>query len=70
MLRVGISADSCCTHQYVWSHPYPLGEFMQDIKNSVRKFVLDNFVMGGNVVIADDTSFMKAHILDSTGFIE
>ena len=43
---------------------------MQDIKNSVRKFLLDNFVMGGNVVIADDTSFMKAHILDSTGFIE
>lgn len=43
---------------------------MQDIKNSVRKFLLDNFVMGGNVTIADDTSFMKAHILDSTGFIE
>ena len=43
---------------------------MQDIKKSVRKFLLDNFVMGGNVVIADDTSFMKAHILDSTGFIE
>ena len=43
---------------------------MQDIKNLVRKFLLDNFVMGGNVTIADDTSFMKAHILDSTGFIE
>ena len=43
---------------------------MQDIKNLVRKFLLDNFVMGGNVVIADDTSFMKGHILDSTGFIE
>ena len=43
---------------------------MQDVKNLVRKFLLDNFAMGGNVVIADDTSFMKAHILDSTGFIE
>ena len=43
---------------------------MQDIKNLVRKFLLDNFVMGGNVTIADDTSFMKGHILDSTGFIE
>lgn len=43
---------------------------MQDIKNLVRKFLLDNFVMGGNAVIADDTSFMHAHILDSTGFIE
>lgn len=43
---------------------------MQDIKNIARKFLMDNFVMGGNAVIADDTSFMKGHILDSTGFIE
>ena len=43
---------------------------MQDIKNLVRKFLLDNFVMGGNVDIADDASFMKGHILDSTGFIK
>ena len=43
---------------------------MQDIKNLVRKFLLNNFVMGGNIVINDDTSFMAAHILDSTGFIE
>ena len=43
---------------------------MQDIKNLVLKFLLDNFVMGGNIVINDDTSFMAAHILDSTGFIE
>jgi acyl carrier protein len=42
----------------------------QDIKAAVRQFLLDNFVMGGKVVIADDTSFMKGHILDSTGFIE
>ena len=43
---------------------------MQDTKNLVRKFLLDNFVMGGDVDIADDASFMKGHILDSTGFIE
>ncbi|MEQ1516030.1 MAG: acyl carrier protein [Usitatibacteraceae bacterium] len=43
---------------------------MQDIKSMVRQFLMDNFVMGGNVVIGDDTSFMKGHILDSTGFIE
>ena len=43
---------------------------MQDIKNMVRKFLLDNFVMGGNVTIGEDTSFMNSHILDSTGFIE
>jgi acyl carrier protein len=43
---------------------------MQDVKNTVRQFLLDNFVMGGGVTIADDTSFMEDHILDSTGFIE
>lgn len=43
---------------------------MEDIKNSVRQFLLDNFVMGANAKIGDDVSFMKAHILDSTGFIE
>jgi acyl carrier protein len=43
---------------------------MKDIKAKVREFLLDNFIMGSNMVIADDVSFMKAHILDSTGFIE
>ncbi len=43
---------------------------MSDIKITVRQFLLDNFVMGGKVTIADETSFMKGHILDSTGFIE
>jgi acyl carrier protein len=43
---------------------------MKDIKPVVRQFLLDNFVMGSNVTIADDASFMKGHILDSTGFIE
>ena len=43
---------------------------MQDVRNVVRKFLLDNFVMGSNVTIADGASFMEGHILDSTGFIE
>lgn len=43
---------------------------MQDVKGAVRQFLLDNFAMGGGVTIADDTSFMESHILDSTGFIE
>ncbi len=43
---------------------------MQDVKSAVRQFLLDNFVMGGDVTIADGTSFMGEHILDSTGFIE
>ncbi len=41
-----------------------------DIKAAVRQFLFDNFIMGGDVTIDDDTSFMKRHILDSTGFIE
>ena len=43
---------------------------MQDVKGVVRQFLLDNFAMGGGVTIADATSFMEEHILDSTGFIE
>ena len=43
---------------------------MEDVKAVVRRFLLDNFVMQGNVEIADDTSFMDSHVLDSTGFIE
>lgn len=43
---------------------------MQDVKNLVRKFLLDNFVMGGGVAIDDDASFMNNHILDSTGYVE
>jgi acyl carrier protein len=44
---------------------------MQDIKQQVRSYLLENFLMGGlEEEIQDDTSFMEAHILDSTGFIE
>jgi acyl carrier protein len=43
---------------------------VEDVIAKVRSFLLDNFVMGGDTVIGDDTSFMESHILDSTGFIE
>lgn len=44
---------------------------MQDLKNQVRMFLLENFLMGETEQdIQDDTSFMNSHILDSTGFIE
>jgi acyl carrier protein len=43
---------------------------MQDVKKMVQQFLMDNFVMGDEVDIADTTSFMKHHILDSTGFLE
>ena len=43
---------------------------MQEVKPAVRQFLLDNFLMGSNAAIADDTSFMKGHVLDSSGFME
>lgn len=43
---------------------------MPPVKDTIRQFLLDNFVMGANATVADDTSFMKGRILDSTGFIE
>jgi len=41
-----------------------------DIKQQVRQFILDNFMMGGKAEISDDASFMDRHIIDSTGFLE
>ena len=43
---------------------------MQDAKAIVRRFLLDTIVMADDLEIGDETSFMDAHILDSTGFIE
>lgn len=43
---------------------------MDAIKGKVRAYIDDNFIMGGDVRFEDDSSFMKEHILDSTGFIE
>jgi len=44
---------------------------MQDIKSSVRQYILDNFLMGdAGAQLQDDQSFLDHHIIDSTGFIE
>jgi len=43
---------------------------MNDTKALVRQFLLDNFLMGGGAQIENETSFMKNHILDSSGFME
>ncbi len=41
------------------------------IKQQVREFILDNFLMGGDRSrLRDDDSFLDHRILDSTGFIE
>lgn len=44
---------------------------MTDIKQQVRSYILDNFLMGGDRTgLGDDDSFLEQRVLDSTGFIE
>ncbi len=44
---------------------------MQDIKKTVRAYILENFLMGdAGAQLTDDQSFLDHHIIDSTGFIE
>jgi acyl carrier protein len=43
---------------------------MEEIKAKVRGFLIDNFLFGNANGIADDTSFLEAGILDSTGVME
>jgi acyl carrier protein len=44
---------------------------MQEIKASVRAYIMDNFVMGSEgVLFKDSDSFMAKHVIDSTGFLE
>jgi acyl carrier protein len=44
---------------------------MTDIKEQVRTYVVDNFVMGSHAPkFADSDSFLDLHIVDSTGFLE
>ncbi|WP_208543255.1 acyl carrier protein [Marilutibacter alkalisoli] len=43
---------------------------VQDIRATVRQYILDNFLMGNEEAYADDASFMDAQLLDSTGFLE
>ena len=43
---------------------------MEEIKLKVRNFVGENFLFGNANGLADDTSFLEAGILDSTGVLE
>ena len=44
---------------------------MQDFKTPLRKFIEDNFMMGAKgTAFTDGDSFMKKHVIDSTGFLE
>ncbi|MBX3621414.1 MAG: acyl carrier protein [Rhizobacter sp.] len=44
---------------------------MQDIKTTVRGYIVDNFIMGSEgASFLDTDSFMERHLIDSTGFLE
>ena len=39
-------------------------------KESIRKFVVDNFLFGQGADLKDDTSFLDGGIINSTGILE
>ena len=44
---------------------------MRDIRNEIRSYITDNFLMSADhAVLGDDESFLDGRIVDSTGFIE
>jgi acyl carrier protein len=43
---------------------------MEDIKLKVRGFIVENFLFGQANGLQEDTSFLEAGILDSTGVLE
>lgn len=44
---------------------------MDEVKDALRRYIEDNFIMGARTVpLADGDSFLEHHVLDSTGFLE
>lgn len=44
---------------------------MSSIKDQVRQYIVDNFIMGADEQpFSDSDSFLELHIVDSTGFLE
>ncbi|MGQ0721256.1 MAG: acyl carrier protein [Candidatus Eiseniibacteriota bacterium] len=43
---------------------------MSDVKDTVRRFIVETFLFGENGHLQDDTSFLDAGIIDSTGVLE
>jgi len=43
---------------------------MEDIKTSIKAFIIDNFLFGAADNLKDDTSFLEEGIIDSTGVLE
>jgi len=43
---------------------------MNELKNKIRTFVVENFLFGNNGDLEDNTSFLEEGIIDSTGVLE
>ncbi len=43
---------------------------MSDIKDTIRAFVVENFLFGEGDDLSDETSFLEEGIIDSTGILE
>lgn len=43
---------------------------MQDPRDTIRNFVRENFLFGGDDELRDDDSFLDMGIVDSTGVLE
>jgi acyl carrier protein len=43
---------------------------MDDCKNKIKSFIVDNFLFGNANGLNDDTSFLEEGIVDSTGVLE
>ncbi|MBN1847931.1 MAG: acyl carrier protein [Deltaproteobacteria bacterium] len=43
---------------------------MNETKDKIRTFIVDNFLFGNEEGLKDDTSFLDGGIIDSTGILE
>ena len=43
---------------------------MEEIKTTIKQFIIDNFLFGDDSGLEDNTSFLEEGIIDSTGMLE
>ena len=43
---------------------------MTDLRDKVRRFVVESFLFGEDEGLKDDTSFLEEGVIDSTGILE
>ena len=43
---------------------------MNDLRNAIKEFVVENFLFGEGNGLEDNTSFLEEGVIDSTGILE